>query len=676
MKPSAIESPEANAILKVCKDQTMSSPYNHINGQQRPTVGNNSIIINGVGSHISNNRKDNDYTNHREISTSNHTELSSSSAQLTSKTALLVRQRRAMLEQLSCYLCQGYLIDATTIEECMDSFCKSCIVRHLSNHSNCPKCGTIIQKPTDAAIRSDKILQDIVYKLIPGLYDDEMKRRRDFYRGYLNGAGNISSDDDEDTLIINGNGASTSGEKYGLMKKPKPFYKPTDAIDLSIEPQTRGGDAKIYFDNKRQSIVTCFTGRLQQRDLNTGPIFTPIDSQLFKTYLRCPGKLSVAQLKKFITAKFNMCRNDTIHLFYLNESLKDEYSLIDVAYIYDWRGVEHMQLFFVIERDLSTTSVSDDSGPGFDGSSRATNRRTTSVGTQASKRVCIDPEPRYCEERTIHNGTVTTNGRAMRSRDVAIGTSSPSKVVVKTLIANPIIKVTSSITNNDKTTSIDPTNGIQTRSVQTNNRIRATSPGSVEPSRSLRSQQPVAKAVAIPGKADIITNNNNINDPIGITSGNIPHQSKKFIPVSKNSIIRMTGASNAPSSLVTLASFTGARTNSMAAMAATTSSATTSAPASTMTYTDKSPIGNAPHSFQKSGPVATTTTSTRSFVASTNPSKDGKTGGPAARLAFSFVTERGITIVQRMNNGEPSCNGGNNSKGNHVQSSQSPNINW
>ncbi|RMC01388.1 hypothetical protein DUI87_21826 [Hirundo rustica rustica] len=34
------------------------------------------------------------------------------------------------------------------------------------------------------SVRSDKTLQDIVYKLVPGLFKDEMKRRRDFYSAY------------------------------------------------------------------------------------------------------------------------------------------------------------------------------------------------------------------------------------------------------------------------------------------------------------------------------------------------------------------------------------------------------------------------------------------------------------------------------------------------------------
>ena len=41
---------------------------------------------------------------------------------------------------LTCFLCKGYLIDATTVIECLHSFCKSCIVRYLDTSSFCPTC--------------------------------------------------------------------------------------------------------------------------------------------------------------------------------------------------------------------------------------------------------------------------------------------------------------------------------------------------------------------------------------------------------------------------------------------------------------------------------------------------------------------------------------------------------
>ncbi|XP_014740842.1 PREDICTED: polycomb group RING finger protein 2 [Sturnus vulgaris] len=86
---------------------------------------------------------------------------------------------------LMCALCGGYFIDATTIVECLHSFCKTCIVRYLETNKYCPMCDVQVHKTRPLlSIRSDKTLQDIVYKLVPGLFKDEMKRRRDFYSAY------------------------------------------------------------------------------------------------------------------------------------------------------------------------------------------------------------------------------------------------------------------------------------------------------------------------------------------------------------------------------------------------------------------------------------------------------------------------------------------------------------
>ncbi|KAM3838467.1 uncharacterized protein ACN63O_022922, partial [Diretmus argenteus] len=83
---------------------------------------------------------------------------------------------------LMCVLCGGYFIDATTIIECLHSFCKMCIVRYLETSKYCPICDVQVHKTKPLLnIRSDKTLQDIVYKLVPGLFKNEMKRRRDFY---------------------------------------------------------------------------------------------------------------------------------------------------------------------------------------------------------------------------------------------------------------------------------------------------------------------------------------------------------------------------------------------------------------------------------------------------------------------------------------------------------------
>ncbi|EFX62403.1 hypothetical protein DAPPUDRAFT_8025, partial [Daphnia pulex] len=71
---------------------------------------------------------------------------------------------------LTCLLCGGYYIEATTIIECLHSFCKSCIVRYLETNKFCPVCEVQVHKTKPLLnIRSDQTLQDIVYKLVPGL---------------------------------------------------------------------------------------------------------------------------------------------------------------------------------------------------------------------------------------------------------------------------------------------------------------------------------------------------------------------------------------------------------------------------------------------------------------------------------------------------------------------------
>lgn len=89
---------------------------------------------------------------------------------------------QAVNPHLICGLCQGYLYEACTITECMHSFCKSCLVKHLLRSLNCPMCAILIH-PTDpfVHIRLDGLLQDIVYALLPQVEKSETEKERQFY---------------------------------------------------------------------------------------------------------------------------------------------------------------------------------------------------------------------------------------------------------------------------------------------------------------------------------------------------------------------------------------------------------------------------------------------------------------------------------------------------------------
>uniref|UniRef100_T1EJS0 RING-type domain-containing protein n=1 Tax=Helobdella robusta TaxID=6412 RepID=T1EJS0_HELRO len=77
---------------------------------------------------------------------------------------------------LCCVLCSGYLVDATTIIECLHTFCRSCILRYLESSDTCPVCDASVH-PADPTmgIKADKTLQALVYKIVPGLYQSKSR---------------------------------------------------------------------------------------------------------------------------------------------------------------------------------------------------------------------------------------------------------------------------------------------------------------------------------------------------------------------------------------------------------------------------------------------------------------------------------------------------------------------
>ncbi|EDO42686.1 predicted protein, partial [Nematostella vectensis] len=82
-----------------------------------------------------------------------------------------------------CKLCNGYLINPVTITECIHTFCKSCLLRHISLVNRCPVCNEVIHETTPIYnIRVDRTMQDIINKIFPKLEKEENRRERKFYR--------------------------------------------------------------------------------------------------------------------------------------------------------------------------------------------------------------------------------------------------------------------------------------------------------------------------------------------------------------------------------------------------------------------------------------------------------------------------------------------------------------
>ena len=87
------------------------------------------------------------------------------------ETTLIRRiKKRDLHSFLKCPLCTGFFRDAHTINECLDTFCKSCIYKFFyedQNRESCPKCNTHLGGRPLETIISDQTIQKIVDLLYP-----------------------------------------------------------------------------------------------------------------------------------------------------------------------------------------------------------------------------------------------------------------------------------------------------------------------------------------------------------------------------------------------------------------------------------------------------------------------------------------------------------------------------
>uniref|UniRef100_A0A8D8WU77 Polycomb complex protein BMI-1 n=1 Tax=Cacopsylla melanoneura TaxID=428564 RepID=A0A8D8WU77_9HEMI len=206
---------------------------------------------------------------------------------------------------LICVLCKGYYIDATTIVECLHSFCKTCIVKYLQKHKYCPICDVLVYKTKPLQnIRPDKRLQNVVYKLIPGLYEREMQRRQLFF----------SSSPVE-------NAQGLSGEDRGVITESSDIILPDENISITLE----------YLAHSMDDMNKAIYGR---------------------RYLRCKASAPLSILHKFLKTKYNLSNKQCVELVCNNELLTSPMSVMDVAYIYQWKKKTPMYLGY---RILETT---------------------------------------------------------------------------------------------------------------------------------------------------------------------------------------------------------------------------------------------------------------------------------------------------------------------------------
>uniref|UniRef100_F1LA89 Polycomb group RING finger protein 3 n=1 Tax=Ascaris suum TaxID=6253 RepID=F1LA89_ASCSU len=117
---------------------------------------------------------------------------------------------RTLNPHITCPICKGYFIEATTVIECLHTFCKSCLLKHFENESNCcPKCsGLIHQSHPSHYVSFDRTMQELVYKLVPGLQAREEEYRNAFAKlckkEHVDGDSVVKTEEVERTSLVSG----------------------------------------------------------------------------------------------------------------------------------------------------------------------------------------------------------------------------------------------------------------------------------------------------------------------------------------------------------------------------------------------------------------------------------------------------------------------------------------
>ncbi|XP_031646065.1 polycomb group RING finger protein 1 isoform X1 [Oncorhynchus kisutch] len=195
-------------------------------------------------------------------------------------------------EHIVCYLCAGYFIDATTITECLHTFCKSCIVKYLQTSKYCPMCNIKIHETQPLLnLKLDRVMQDIVYKLVPGLQEREDKRIKEFYQS--RGLERVVQPSGEDSI------PDATGLPFTTFDHSKAhFYRYDEQVSLCLERQSLSLSGK-----KDKTKLT-----LQQK------------------FVRCSVRAEVRHLRKVLCHRLNVEKHQ-VQMFFNNEFLPDHMTM-------------------------------------------------------------------------------------------------------------------------------------------------------------------------------------------------------------------------------------------------------------------------------------------------------------------------------------------------------------
>uniref|UniRef100_A0A8C7D8P8 Polycomb group ring finger 5b n=1 Tax=Oncorhynchus kisutch TaxID=8019 RepID=A0A8C7D8P8_ONCKI len=200
---------------------------------------------------------------------------------------------------ITCYVCKGYLIKPTTVTECLHTFCRSCIIQHFEDSNDCPKCGIQVHETNPREmLRLDNTLEEIIFKLVPGLREKEQQQEIEFWRSRK---------------------WKENGEDGPRSKRSR----------LDDDDGGGGGDGDYHRSDPQIAIcLDCLR--------NSSLVGENVVKGLMKKFIRCSTRVTVGTIKKFLSLKLKLPSSYELDVLCNGEIMGKDHTM-EFIYMTRWR---------------------------------------------------------------------------------------------------------------------------------------------------------------------------------------------------------------------------------------------------------------------------------------------------------------------------------------------------
>ncbi|XP_017164308.1 polycomb group RING finger protein 5-A [Poecilia reticulata] len=181
--------------------------------------------------------------------------------------------------------------------------CKSCIVQHFEESNDCPKCGIQVHETNPLEmLRLDNTLEEIIFKLVPGLREKEEQQELEFWKK------NQPKENGQESLqCLPDGGAGGGADDDGEGGEDGDYHRSDPQIAICLDCLHNAGQSG-------ESSVT----------------------DLMKRFIRCSSRVTVGTIKKFLSLKLKLPSSYELDVLCNGEIMGRDHTL-EFIYMTRWR---------------------------------------------------------------------------------------------------------------------------------------------------------------------------------------------------------------------------------------------------------------------------------------------------------------------------------------------------